>query len=418
MSLKQTKMNDAATPRTAEELADVLRAASAHGQPVVPWGAGTLQHLGAVPHPESILLHTSALDQIVEYNPADLTITVEAGATLGTIQAALAAHGQWLPWDPPTPDAATIGGLLAAGVSGPLRLGYGTPRDWVLGMRVALGDGRLVKSGGKVVKNVAGYESHKLHIGALGTLGAIVAATLKVAPLPERVATLVFGCDTRAQALTLAERLRDRPLAPISLILSQEPGARSKAAVATLLAARFAGMAAAVERQRVDALAASGAAGAQIVEIGQDEQDALWRQFRHFSAPGPAHSGVNGRAPAGEIVIRLGVPPVELATALDVLELNAPAGRRLVAYPGLGLAYARWPVSETEASRVGRALEALRDELGRLGGYLVVEDAPGALRPRLDLWGAAPPTLALMRALKAQWDPQAILNRGRYIGGL
>src|SRR5919108_3018793 len=185
------------TPGTAEDLADALRDASARGQPIVPWGAGTLQHLGAPPPPDAVVLETGALGRLVDYTPGDLTITVEAGMPIDALQATLGEQGQWLPWDPPAPGAATVGGLLAAGASGPLRLGFGSPRDWVLGMRVALGDGRLVKSGGKVVKNVAGYETHKLHIGALGTLGVIIDVTFKVSPLPERMGSLVFLCPAR-----------------------------------------------------------------------------------------------------------------------------------------------------------------------------------------------------------------------------
>src|SRR5262245_55087975 len=245
------------TLTNADELAGALREAAERDQPVVPWGAGTLQHLGAAPPPGALTLHTGALDRIVEYNPADLTITVEAGVPLGAIQEALRPHGQWLPWDPPASTEATVGGLLAAGASGPLRLGYGTPRDWVLGMRVALGDGRLVKSGGKVVKNVAGYDAHKLHIGALGTLGVIVAATFKVAPLPERLGSLRLVCRAREEALRLAERLRARPLAPASLALLDRVASRDGATHETVLAARFVGVATAVERQLQAALSAA-----------------------------------------------------------------------------------------------------------------------------------------------------------------
>ncbi|NTW02314.1 MAG: FAD-binding oxidoreductase, partial [Oscillochloris sp.] len=166
-------------PTTAEALALVLCEASAARKAVVPWGGGTRQGLGGGPARYDIALHLAGLSRVVEYTPADMVIRVEAGVTLGQVQDLLAQHGQWLPWDPPLPYQATIGGLLASGASGLLRLSYGTPRDWTLGMRVALGDGRLVKSGAQVVKNVAGYDTHKLHIGALGTLGVIVEATFK-----------------------------------------------------------------------------------------------------------------------------------------------------------------------------------------------------------------------------------------------
>jgi glycolate oxidase FAD binding subunit len=234
-------MNDTQTPANAEELAEALRDASLRDQPVVPWGAGTLQRLGAALPSGALILRTTALDRIVEYHPPDLTITVEAGLALETLDAVLAEHGQWLPWLPPAPGRATVGGLLAAGASGPLRLGYGAPRDWVLGMQVALADGRLVKSGGKVVKNVAGYDTHKLHIGALGTLGVIAVATFKVFPRPEHSGALLASCADRANALALAERLRERPLSPagLALIAGGAVGRFAVPASGALLAARF-----------------------------------------------------------------------------------------------------------------------------------------------------------------------------------
>jgi glycolate oxidase FAD binding subunit len=402
------------TPQSADDLADALREASGCGQMIVPWGAGTLQHLGQAPPPTAQPLATTGLNRILEYNPADLTITVEAGATLGAIQAALRQHGQWLPWDPPAPEHATIGGLLAAAASGPLRLGYGTPRDWTLGLRVALGDGRLVKSGGKVVKNVAGYDTHKLHIGALGTLGVIVEATLKVVPLPERIASLVFACTSLADACTLAERLRERPLSPMSLVANttaQEllPG------VQVFLAMRFAGVAAAVERQVQVALAIARSSGAALAELSATQHHALWRALAGLADP-----ALEGDHSNNALIIRAGAPVAMLPRVLEALERHVPpaAATQLAGYAGVGVAYARWYLADASVARVGAALAMLRAALTPLGGYAVVEAAPPELRAQLDLWGPAPPTLALMRGLKAQWDPQAILNRGRYAGGI
>lgn len=407
------------TPPTAADLAAALRDANERGQPVVPWGAGTLQHLGGPPPQGALALCTAALDRVLEYNPADLTITVEAGATLGALQATLGERGQWLPWQPPAPAAATIGGLLAVGAGGPLRLGYGTPRDWALGMRVALADGRLVKSGGKVVKNVAGYETHKLHIGALGTLGVIVEVTFKVAPLPERVGMLALACPTRAGAFALAERLREPPLAPVSLILLNHVAVPDLARQGqALVVARFAGVPAVVERQLRAARGA--AAGAALLELDDAGGDALWQELVGFAAPGPLSDRPHGlTAPA--LLLRAGARPSELPTVMEALERHAPLEEApaIVGYGGVGLAYGRWPLPPgPDAADLARRVAALRSALAAAGGYAVIEEAPEALRGRLDLWGPAPEALPLMRALKAQWDPRNVLNPGRYIGGI
>lgn len=394
-----------AHPGTAEALAELLRAASERGQPVVPWGAGTLQHLGCAPPPAALTLHTSALNGILGYVPADLTVTVEAGIAIGALQEALGQHKQWLPWDPPAPAEATIGGLLAAGVNGPPRLGYGSPRDRVLGMRIALGDGRLVKSGGKVVKNVAGYEAHKLHIGALGTLGVIVEATFKLAPLPEAIGSLLIACRSRERACVLADRLRDRPLAPISLALLINAGSLAAGIVAghtddTLLIVRFAGAPAAVARQLRDAKALAVDDGVAF-ELNGSQDQAIWRGIAGFAAAS------EGAGEAG-ILLRAGVRPADLPALLTALDHHTP-GSQLVAYPGVGLAYARWPITDNAGT-----LATLRAQLGSMGGYAIVENAPAELRSRLDIWGPPPTTLPLMQAIKAQWDPRGILNPGRY----
>jgi glycolate oxidase FAD binding subunit len=407
-------------PTTADALAECLREASARGQAIIPWGAGTLQHLGNRPPDAAVIVRTTALDRVTDYTPADLTITVEAGATLGAIQALLGRQGQWLPWQPAVPDTATLGGLLAAGASGPLRLGYGTPRDWVLGMRVALGDGRLVKSGSKVVKNVAGYDLHKLHIGALGTLGVIVEATFKIAPLPERSGSLVLVCPQRVAALTLAEQLRTPPLAPVSLsLVEQSTGALASALPGDpahpRLVVRFDGVAAAVERQLHAAVALAERGNALPIWLSEQQGQAIWQALVSFPAPPSAATG------APYMLLRAGAPASELLTTLTALERHAPPAdtpAQLVGYAGVGLAYARWPLpAAAPVTTITAALAALRATLAQHGGYVVVEAAPAALRQHLDVWGT-PETLALMRALKAQWDPRGVLNAGRYAGGL
>ncbi len=392
-------------PHTAAALAGVLRDATNDRRPVTPWGAGLHQYLGYAAAPEALQLSTRALNRIIEYNPADLTLTTEAGITLDDVRRTLATHRQWLPWDPPAPGTATIGGLLASGAGGPLRLGYGSPRDWTLGMRVALGDGRLVKSGGRVVKNVAGYDLHKLHLGALGTLGVIVEVTFKLAPLPDSMTTITVECDDLAQACRLAAQLRERPLAPVSLAIVSEPANGNAARGSVLLAARFAGAAGGVARQISAALSIAALHNLNASTHTGDLDTSVWRRISTIGAP-PDHDRT--------LLLRVGVPPSALHDAMNALQRHAPGDSvRIAGHAGVGLAHAWW--QEIEAHAAMRALDGLRASLGNLGGYAVVERAPEALRAQLNLWGPSPAALPLMQALRQRWDPAGILNRGRFI---
>lgn len=366
-----------AQPATVAEVAEVLAAASRTQAAVATWGAGTRQFLTNPPLRYDLALDLRRLDRVIEYHPADLVVMVEAGISLGALQAVLAERGQWLPWDPPAPETATIGGLLATAAWGPLRLGYGGPRDWLLGMRVVLGDGRIAQSGGRVVKNVAGYDNHKLHLGAFGTLGVIAAVTFKVAPLPERIASVRAVFATPAAALHAATAIRQPPSQPVALAIT--------VAETVTLAVRFAGVAAAVERQL--GLATAACARAEAVALSVDDRE-LW------AVPS---------TPDDALVLRIGVPEQMLAAAVDAVTALAPS--HLSIFPGLGLMVGRWPVA------AATHLPALRQTLAGMDGYAVVERGPAGI----DRWGPPPPTIDLMRALRRRWDPAGILNPGRWL---
>lgn len=405
-------------PCSAEELAAILAQANADGAGVVPWGSGTRQHIGYAPRTYTLALSTARLARVVEYSPADLVLTVEAGMTLGAVQTMLAQHDQWLPWNPPCADQAGIGGLLATGATGPLRQGYGTPRDWTLGLRVALADGRLVKSGAKVVKNVAGYDTHKLHLGALGTLGVIAEATFKLAPLPAcRRTMLVSFTEPRPLVIALMQ-LHAPPLSPISLVSLNDTAAQKVVLLQNFmtnqprhltLVARFAGVSNATERQMRVAAQRCVELGARCIELDEQDDEPLWQELANFSAP----------VDDGSLLLRAGASPGRILDLGRILEQSSSRRGWPVArmhYAGIGLAFARWwPPDGTKLADINAVLAELRAALSPIGGYLVVEAAPSAWRPMLDLWGPAPETLPLMKRLKAVWDPNGILNPGRYM---
>ncbi len=365
-------------PATITEVGDLLAEATRTHTAVVPWGAGTRQFIVDPPRQYDVALDLRQLHRVIEYHPADLVVMVEAGISLEAVQTLLSERGQWLPWDPPTPPAATIGGLLATAAWGPLRLGYGGPREWILGMQVVLGDGRIVRSGGRVVKNVAGYDSHKLHLGACGTLGVIASVTFKVAPLPAQMASLHATVLDFPSAWRLAMAMRQPPLQPVALVI--------EVANTITLMARFAGVAAAVERQLTLATTACASATALMTQY---EDRTRWR--------------IGYQMPTADLLLRIGVPDSMLPRAIDALTILEPA--HILVFPGLGLIVAG--CAETAAAR----LPALRQTLGVMGGYAVVERSSIVV----DRWGVVPSTIDLMRALRQRWDPAGILNPGRWL---
>ena len=213
-------------PADSVELADLVRDAAAAGQGLYPRGGGTHSSLGLVPTKPGLALDLTALNRVIDYPARDMTVTLQAGATLAQLRDLLKAENQWLPLDVPNPEAATVGGAMAANASGPRRLTQGTWRDAVLGVRFVTDEGIEVKGGGRVVKNVAGYDLMKLHVGALGTLGILTEVTLKVKPIPEASAFVVFGVPAAAVAPTL-DRLHASAGRPVAVELLNRAAAKA-----------------------------------------------------------------------------------------------------------------------------------------------------------------------------------------------
>jgi len=398
-----------ATPRDIGQLAAVLRYADGHRLAVIPRGSGTKMTLGNPPERADILLSALALDQVVEHEPQDLTVTVQAGCTLAGLQERLGTAQQYLPLDPPHAGLGTIGGAVATNASGPWRLGHGGLRDMVIGTRAVLADGTVARAGGRVVKNVAGYDLNKLYIGSLGTLAVLAEVTFKVAPLPAATSTVVGGFTAAPPALAVAQRLLSSPLMPraIALVDGSTPGTGLPEAYSLLVG--FAGFPAVLRRQAGDTeqyCRGGEARGVRVLEDG--EARAIWQAVEEFPA---ADRDVVAKA----AVPLAAMPPLlEEATAAGRV-LGAPLG--IVAHPGTGIVYLRIPAA-VDPLAASRALGGLRAACARLEGSLILWSAPAALKERLDPWGPGAVPIELMRKLKAEFDPQRVLNPGRYVGGI
>jgi glycolate oxidase FAD binding subunit len=373
-------------PATAEETADALREAAAAGRRLRIRGGGTKLGWGRpADPPHDAQLGTERLDAIVEHNAADLTAVVQAGVPLARAQEAFAEAGQMLALDPPG-EAATVGGIVATADSGPIRHRYNAVRDLVVGVRVALPDGSVARAGGKVIKNVAGYDLPKLMSGAFGTLGVIVEVSVRLHPRPERRVT-IEGLGTDPAALVAAaSALAHLPLEAEALDLRLDGGEGAVLVQCTGPSAS--------ERA---ATASRTLAGAGLETTTLEDDAATWTAQR-----------LRQRAAApDEAVLRVSTTQEGLAAVLAVARAH---GCRAVARAALGLAWITLP-AEAEVVR------ALRAALAPAPAVLL--DAPAAVRAAVDPWGEVDPaSLELMRRVKARFDPLGTCNPGLYVGGI
>ncbi len=412
-------------PATYDEAAKALAVADRLGLAVSPRGAGTRVGLGNPPRACDLIVSTERLSRVVDYAPANLTVTVEAGIGLAALQARLAEGGQFLALDPPHGERTTIGGVIAANASGPRRFGLGSARDLVIGTRVATTIGTVTKAGGRVVKNVAGYDLNKLYIGSLGTLVLIVEATFKVTPRPAAQTTVVGHFARIDQIGQVVQKIVRSPLMPTAIDLLNVkaagdldvaglPDGQSGYLVATLGTAPGR----AVFRQRDDLKKLYAEAGATaIVDFADEVSDRFWAQV----AERPA------RAEAANVIrVKMSVPPSyvpEVVRAIEARRQSFGGDPAISGRAGSGVLYLDWTGPQAGAidgywAETAQSLQGLRGLCQQRGGSLVVEACPRALKDHLDVWGEVGPALSIMRRLKEALDPRAVMNPGRFVGGI
>jgi glycolate oxidase FAD binding subunit len=365
-------MTETTSPETPEEVAAALARATEDDLAIVPRGGGTKIGWGGEIRKDHRILETGGLDAIVAFEPGDMTVTVQAGATFASVQGKVREGGCRILAEPPFPERATLGGILATASTGPIHVRWG---DLVLGMQIAYPEGGLVRTGGRTVKNVAGFDLHKACLGSFGTLGVITEATLRL--FPEPVATRVVQRTLPEWSPKgILDRIRETPARPAWTVI--EEGSEGR-----ILHVLFEGEEAAVEEhvRALEAVLDASGAG-PFKEEGVEGMRERIREFPH-SLP--------GRVPCRIGIPRSGIP--------DLLE--ALSDWPLMAHVESGLVYAA----------VLGGVDPVRSIVGEHGGYLVVE-GPG------DVWGPPRADLHLMEALKQEYDPAGVLSPGRFLGGI
>jgi glycolate dehydrogenase FAD-binding subunit len=377
------------TPSSYEEAAAVMGRCGKDGLTVRARGGGTKWNWGRAVAEPDVEVATAGLGRLVEHNAGDLTAVIEAGARLETVQEAFAAEGQMLALDPPTLEGATIGGVLATADSGPLRHHYGAVRDLVLGVTLAFSDGTLARAGGKVIKNVAGYDLGKLFTGSFGTLGLVVELAVRLHPRPPRSGTAAGAAGDPETLARGAAAVAHAPLEADCLDVAWEGGAGR-------ILVRLSGTDPTARLARAaDLLAGAGMA----VEVIEDDEG-LWTAQRHGQ-----------RGADGETVVKVSALPTALPR---VLGAAASRGGAVVGRAGLGLSWIRLPAAA--ATGVVAAVEEIRRNLAP--APVVVTDAPDEVRAGLDPWGGETGPVTLMRRVKERFDPAGVCAPGLFVGGI
>src|SRR5467141_2044485 len=382
-------------PGTERELAEILRLSNEAGLAVIPRGGGTKLGWGNPPSRADLILSTARLGEIIEHAWADLTVTVQAGCTIQRLQETLAQHGQRLALDPLWPEKATVGGVLSTNDSGALRLRFGALRDLIIGVTIALPDGTLASSGGKVVKNVAGYDLPKLVTGALGTLGVITRAVFRVHPRPRNTRSFSISAVDGAEMQQFVLAVQNSKLA--HTFLQSHFSSDASPVTDILFEGTEAGLAAQeVQLRKLSALANIAEASTSTWAAREE----LWASADR----------------ATTAMTKISILPTNMARTMQPVARASSAHqlrwRALMYATGLG-----WLRLEGQGGSLCGALQALRSEFQGQGGSLVLLHRPEKM-PAFDVWGNAGDAVPLMKAVKQQLDPKNTLNPGRFVGGI
>lgn len=399
-------------PSSVEEITALIKLAAKNGWAITPAGFGTGLHLGNSPERLDLVISTIRLARVLDYEPADLTASVEAGCSLRDFNQVTETERQWIPFDLPQPEQATMGAISAMDDFSALRHAYGMPHDWVIGIQVVQADGTLIKAGGRVVKNVTGYDLNKLFVGSLGTLGLIVGLNLKLHPRPDAEATAaIFGSDM-IQLGQYGQAIIGSELLPAALQVLNEQAARNiKLPVdQNVLLVRLLETQSAVNYQLKRLRDDSAQQKLQMLEFDDGTSARLWTTISDSQTPSET-----------DLCLRIGVLPSHTARMIEICEqrlLETASEIHISAQVGTGSIRVRGKIicdSDARGAAAVKELKVLRAVCSDLGGSLIIEQAPVMIKKQMDVWSDVGSGIGLMRAIKSRFDPQRMFNPGRFV---
>ncbi|MED4204819.1 FAD-binding oxidoreductase [Neobacillus mesonae] len=403
-------------PKTEQEIVGILKYANENGMKVNIMGGGTKRGFGGIEVSADILLSLEQYKGVVEHSPGDMIVTVKPGTTFQELQEFLAEHNQKVPLDPALPKEATIGGIIAANDFGPKRLGYGSARDMVIGLRMIYPDGTIIRAGGKTVKNVAGYDMNKLFIGSMGTLGVISEITIKLRPVQqsESLMLLSFPDGNLKEIHTFTISLLDSVMEPIALeLINPALAEKLTGNRAYTLAISFEDVASSV-RYQVEYVKQKKSENASISIL----EDLAARKFWGNLADIPPNGRQMDSEQTTRASVKIGVKNLDVSQVIKESQLlQDSCNLKVEAHGGLGTGLCKVYLSGANDD-VASAITVLQNFAENMCGYAVITHLPLALRRQIEVWGKKPVHFFLLDGIKAKVDPKRILNYGRYVGGI
>jgi len=398
-----------AYPQTEAELCELMAFAHRNHWRVLPLGQGSKLQWGGLAPGFDLAISTQRLNKITDHAVGDMTLTADAGVKLADLTSQLIPHRQHLALDPAYPERATLGGMVATGDAGSLRQRYNSLRDMLIGISFVRYDGQVAKAGGRVVKNVAGYDLMKLMTGAYGSLGIVSQVTFRLYPIPPVSKTVVVSGAAEAIG-ELTAKVRQSSLTPVALdLLSVTLAEQLNLPPSFALAAQFQSNVPGVEEQ-VQLFTAMASGLIALNTLDESDEAQFWARSRASLFP-PFDKYEDDTLP---VIVKLGVQPAAATTLLSTLNATLDNTEIARIHAGSGIGHLALPGALATID----ILKVLRKECEAAGGYLTILQAPKALKQVLDVWGYQGNALPLMAQIKATFDPENLLNGGRFIGGL